>query len=283
LDLPIAIVMNRRILLPTDFSKSSKEAIEYAHGLGKDFNLDLILLHAGITGRHISTRIGSRKIVEAIKNSSELGMERLYDAVKKKSASNINISYDIVYSSSITKGVETYAIKNDIDFICIGTKGATGVKKVFFGSNAAKIISKSKVPVITIPENVTYKGIKNIVYSCDLEHMRKELKMLVPYAKLWDAWIHLLHIDKPSENHSEDLISQEKRLMAYASFDKIKTKALEHDSIIKGIDQYVEHIDADMIVMFTHSTSLFEKLYHTSITQMEAFQTKIPLLTFQKE
>ena len=138
MDLPIAIVMNRRILLPTDFSKSSKEAIEYAHGLGKDFNLDLILLHAGITGRHISTRIGSRKIVEAIKNSSELGMERLYDAVKKKSASNINISYDIVYSSSITKGVETYAIKNDIDFICIGTKGATGVKKVFFWKQRCK-------------------------------------------------------------------------------------------------------------------------------------------------
>ncbi len=112
--------------------------------------------------------------------------------------------------------------------------------------------------------------------------MRKELKMLVPYAKLWDAWIHLLHIDKPSENHSEDLISQEKRLMAYASFDKIKTKALEHDSIIKGIDQYVEHIDADMIVMFTHSTSLFEKLYHTRHHPNGSFSNKDSAAYFSK-
>ncbi|GAA4899303.1 universal stress protein [Flaviramulus aquimarinus] len=272
-----------KILIPTDFSQLSKIAIQYAIGLSKDFELDLILLHIINTNTPAMARIGSKKLGEAIKTSSERDMNELLKKIKNESSHNLKISAKIIFGVSIEKAVESFALKNNINIICIGTKGATGLKKMIFGSNAAGIIANSSIPVITIPKYAQYKGINNIVYSSDLENLEEELKLLIPFAKLMNTWINILHIINKQENFDVDLQFQENRLRTLFSYEKIKTKELENDSIIKGINQYVEDIDADMVAMFTRRTALFEKLFHKSVTKSAAFQTKTPLLTFQKE
>ena len=272
-----------KILIPTDFSQLSKIAVQYAIGLGKDFKLDLILLHVINTNTPAMARLSSKKLEEAIKTSSEQDMNKLIKKIKNESDHNPKISYKIISGSSIEEVVETFALKNNVDMICIGTKGATGLKKIIFGSNATGIISNSSIPVLTIPEYAKYEGINNIVYSSDLQNLEEELKLLIPFAKLINAWIHILHINNGHEDFDENLQGQKDRLIELFSYKKIKTKQLENDSIIKGVNQYVEDIDADMVTMFTRHISLFQKLFNKSVTQKVAFQPKTPLLTFQKE
>jgi len=272
-----------KILIPTDFSQLSKIAIQYAIGLSKDFELDLVLLHVVRTNIPAMARLGSKKLEEAIKTSSEQDMNELIKTIKHQSNHNPKISSKIIFDSSIEKGVKAFALKNNIDIICIGTKGATGLKKVLFGSNAVEIIAKSSIPVLAIPENARYNGINNILYSSDLHNLEEELKIIITFAKLMKAWIHILHITNEYADFDEDLQGQDIRLQTLFSYKKIKIKELENASIIKGVNQYVADIDADMVTMFTHHTSFFEKLFNKSITQKAAFQTKIPLLTFRKE
>ncbi|MDE3740527.1 universal stress protein [Maribacter polysaccharolyticus] len=272
-----------KILVPTDFSKLSKIAVHFALDLSKDFELDMVVLHVITTSTPAMARVSSKKLEETIKKSSERQMDELIASIKKEHGRELSIKAEITYHSSIEKGVESFAVKNNIDLICIGTKGATGFKKLIFGSNAAGIISNSSVPVLTIPEYATYEGIDHILYSCDLENLEEELKLLVPYAKLMNAWIHILHIDKGAGDFVTDLERQEDRLAALVSYDKLKTNTLANDSIINGINQYATEIGADMVAMFTRSTSLFENLFNKSITKTVAFQAKTPLLTFQKK
>ena len=272
-----------KILIPTDFSQLSKIAVQYAIGLSKVFELNLLLLHVVNTNTPAMARLGSKKLGEAIKTSSEQDMKELLKTIKNESNHNLSISTKIIFGTSIEEIVETFALKNNVDMICIGTKGATGLKKIIFGSNAAGIISNSTIPVLTIPEFARYKSINNIVYSSDLENLEEELKLLIPFAKLMNTWINILHINNEYENFDEDLQRQENRLKTLFSYEKIRTKELKTNSVIDGINQYVADIDANMVVMFTRRTSLFEKLFNKSVTQEEAFQTKIPLLTFQKE
>ena len=272
-----------KFLIPTDFSQLSKIAIQYAIGLSKDFELDLVLLHIINTNTPAMARIGSQKLEEAIKTSSEREMNELLNTLKKESSHNLNISAKIIFGASIAKAVEAFALKHNIDMICIGTKGATGLKKIIFGSNAAGIIANSSIPVITVPEYAKYNGISNIVYSSDLENLEEELKLIIPFAKLMNTWISILHITNEYEGFNENLQREENRLRTLFSHKKIKTKELKNDSVIKGINQYVADIDADMVAMFTRRASLFEKLFNKSVTKKAAFQTKTPLLTFQKE
>ena len=272
-----------KILIPTDFSTFSKIAIEYAVGLSKDIELNLVLLHIVDTSRPAMTHLSSKKLEEAIKKSSEQDMNELIKTIKKENSHNPKISTKIVYGASIEKEVEAFALKNNIDIICIGTKGASGLKKVIVGSNAAGIIENSSIPVLTIPENARYRGIDTMVYSSDLENLDEEFGIIIPFAKLINAWIHILHINQDNVKFNEDFQKQEKRLSTLFLYKKIKVKELKALSVVQGINQYIADVDADMVVMFTHHTNVFEKLFRKSVTQNTAFQIKTPLLTFQKE
>ena len=272
-----------RILIPTDFSELSKVAIQYAVDMGKDLEVNIMLLHVIDTSAPSRARVGSHKLQEALKTSSERAMKELLGSIKKDIGHNIDISYEITSGTSIGKYVEMAAVKNDIDIVCIGTKGASGLKKILFGSNAASIIESSSIPVLTIPEFARYKGVKNIVYSSDFYNLEKELDLIIPFAKLMDAWIQVLHIDKDNEGFEGDLQQKEKSLIKDFSYQKIKMTELKIDSVVIGINKFVEDVDADMVIMFTHHTNFIEKVFQKSVTQNTAFQTRIPLFTFQKE
>jgi nucleotide-binding universal stress UspA family protein len=272
-----------RILIPTDFSELSKVAITYALDFSKDVEVKLILLHVIDTDVPSMTRIGSGKLQEAIKASSERSMKELIASIKKDNSHNIEINYEITSGSSIEKYVEMFALKNNIDMICIGTKGASGLKKILFGSNAAGIIQNSSIPVLTIPEFARYKGINNIVYSSDMYNLEKEIGLVVPFAKIMDSWIQILHIDKDNERFEGDLQQKEERLRKDFSYQKINLLKKKSDSVIQGINKFVADVDADMVIMFTHHTNFIEKVFQKSVAQNTAFQTRIPLFTFQKE
>ncbi|PXX26486.1 universal stress protein [Arenibacter sp. ARW7G5Y1] len=272
-----------RILIPTDFSELSNVAIKYAIDLGKDIEVKLHLLHVIDTSAPSRARVGSHKLQEAIKSSSERDMKELLASIKKDNDRNIEISYEITSGSPIGKYVEITAQKNDADVVCIGTKGASGLKKILFGSNAADIIENSSIPVLTIPEFARYKGIQNIVYSSDFYNLDKELDIIIPFAKLLDSWIQILHIDKDNEGYEGDLKQKEMNLRQDFSYQKIKLTELKINSVILGINKFVTDVDADMVIMFTHHTNFLEKVFQKSVTQNTAFQTSIPLFTFQKD
>lgn len=272
-----------RILIPTDFSELSNVAIKYAVDFSKDVEVKLILLHVIDTSAPAKARLSSNKLKEAIKSSSESEMKKLIGSIKKDSSHNIDISYQITSGSSIGKYVESVALKNDIDMICIGTKGASGLKKILFGSNAAAIIENSSIPVLTIPEFARYKGVGNMVYSSDLDNLEKELELVVPFSKLMNSNLHILHIDKNNERFEGDIKDKEASLRKEFSYQNINFNELKSNSVIEGINKFVADVDGDMVVMFTHHTNFIEKVFQQSVTQNTAFQTRIPLFTFQKE
>lgn len=272
-----------KILIPTDFSELSKVAIKYATDLSKEIDIKLVLLHVLDIDTSSMTRLSSKRLNEASKTIAEQDIKEFAASLNKENSHDIIIDHKVVFGGSIANEIETFAIKNDIDIICIGTKGASGLKKVLFGSNAASIIENSSIPVLTVPEFTRFRGIKNIVYSSDLFNLEEEVYTVVMFAKLMNSWLHVLHIDRGDEHYKGDLKLEEKNLRKNTFYKKINLSELKSSSILQGINKFVADIDADMMIMFTHRTSLIEKVFQKSITQNTAFQTRIPLLTFQKD
>ena len=269
------------ILIPTDFSKLSKIAIEYVLGLSKDTKLNITLIHV-LDPSIPKARISTKKLEEAIKTSSEVEMKELIRTIEKENTSNQNIKYKIVVDSYIEDAVEKYALNNDIDLVCIGTKGASGLKKIFIGSNAVAIIKNSSVPALTIPEYARYRGIDSVLYSSDLFNIDEELGRVISFIKLLESSIHIVHVEEDNEESDLKVLNEEKKLRKLFSYKSISIKKLRNDSVIQGINDQIANIDADLLILFTHSTNLFEKIFQTSVTQNIAFQTRIPLLSFQK-
>jgi len=271
-----------KILIPTDFSKLSKVAVNFAVKMAMKLDAELVLLNVVFLDAPPRASMNLKSVEEIMKSNAEIDSIQLINELKKNHKVDLNISYKIIMGNPVEDIVENYAIHNSIDLIIMGTKGASGLEKYIIGSNAAGVISNSSIPIITVPEHARFNGLKHIVYATDMWDLNIEAKALVPLAQLFNSTIHIVHIIEPNSKKNIEIKTITTDLISELNYSKIKFKVVVNDDVINGIDEYVADIKADMLAMFTRELTFFEKLFGKSVTRQMAFHTWTPMISFKK-
>lgn len=266
-----------KILVPCDFSKTSNNAALYAAKFADQVNAEIVLFHVDYLERNRERPESSF----APKECAFLAYE-LESAIK-----GIKVSFKVVAGSPIEDSIEDYAVNNKIDLIVMGTKGATGLEKVLFGSVATSVINKSSIPVITVPGYARFRGLKHIVYASDtsdISEMRPRLQKLVSLAQLFDASIYILHVlPQDSKGHDPlDVVQLKNNLINEYKYEKISFDISYNDDVIEAINDFVADKNTDLLAMFTHDTTFFENIFNESVSREMAFHSLVPLLTIKK-
>jgi nucleotide-binding universal stress UspA family protein len=148
-----------RILTPTDFSKFSGFALEWAAYLAQCMKADLTLLHviSEEEGKIIEEIIGEGAVVQVSKGIRQNVVEERQKKLKEQF--NMVVSSDIKRSIRVEEmtriGVPFLEIikvakEKDVDLIVMGTHGRTGLAHVLIGSVAEKVVHHAHCPVLTI-------------------------------------------------------------------------------------------------------------------------------------
>ena len=184
----------KAILVPTDFSKNAENAINFAVAFAKKENAMLILLHAYHFTYPVSD-FPDEIIVEEISETKKISEEKLKTLCLKIMQTDKVICERVCKEGLATDVILEASEKIHPDFIVMGTKGASGIKEVFVGSNTAKVIEKSQHPVIAVPDSAVFHGIKKITYATDYyESDIDAIKTLSEIAEPFKAVINILHI-----------------------------------------------------------------------------------------
>jgi universal stress protein A len=139
----------KNILLPTDFSKTSLTASEYAVELANQYNAKLHVLNVLEKTPPIlairSLDLSREKIIESIDADAQAQIDECVRKIKK--IKNIEVV------AAVRKGIDyeeiiKYSKDKKIDIIVIATHGRTGILHTLLGSVAEKVIRYSKVPVL---------------------------------------------------------------------------------------------------------------------------------------
>jgi len=218
-----------------------------------------------------------KDVVETAKEDLEMFAKE----VSKQLKSGEPIKIKVVKGSSFNRTVLSEAKKLHIGLIVMGTRGASGLKKYVLGSNTASVIEISGVPVLAVPEQGDFQNFKNVVYATDLQRIEKELKRLIPYLQEFNSTVHLLHVT----SSLKEVSSLEKKIeasIAKAGITNVITKVIVNKNIDEAIDYYVRKSKADLLAMFTHDVTFYEKLFNRSMTRKIAFHSKIPLLALRQ-
>lgn len=273
-----------KILLPTDFSKLSKVAVLYAAKLAKKINAEIVLLHVVFISSppRAQAALKTNQILDAMIDNAKQDFVYITNEIKQAVGNKIGVSYKIVKGHPVENVIETFAHHNDIDLIIMGTKGASGLIKVLIGSNANTVIGNSNIPVIAVPEHARFNNIKHIVYASDMLSVNKEMKTLIQFAHLFDSSIHLLHIISPNSKKKIDKIKIQNDLISKYNYPHISVYVSLNDDIVEAIDEYIADVKADLLAMFTHKPTFFEKIFEKSVTREMAFHSWIPLLAIKK-
>lgn len=270
-----------KILIPTDFSTPAKVALNFAIKLGRKFNAELILLSVIYQEGPGRGSLKAKDLEEILINDALNECAKLIEELK--SPYNPKIKYDVIPGYPVEKIINNYAINHDIDLIIMGTKGATGLKKIFLGSNAVAVINKSKLPVIAIPQRAKFNDLSDIAYATDILDLRSEVKKVISFARNFNARLHILHATSPREGKAIDAKGIVSQFIERFNYPHISFAVSYASDPVAGIDEYIAKNKIDMLAMFTHELTFFEKLFGKGITRQVALFNKVPLLTFKKK
>lgn len=276
----------KSILVPTDFSKNSNAAIDYACELAKSLGAQILIVNIftpAVTQRDMTSSIIEEETIAAQKNSEEK-LEAIGEQIKNQYAS---ISYETQFVvGGLVDAIDIIVAGNDIDLVIMGTRGASGLERILFGSNTTRIIEKVKCPVLAVPINCPFQVPKRIVCATDFNNEElKHIKKLISIAKVFNAEVMMTHITiDDSALESEILLKANfsKRVSELTGYPSINYFVKYEEDVRRALDSFSGQVNADWIAMFTRErTLLFEKLYNPSITKAMAYNTKIPLLAIK--
>jgi len=180
--------------------------------------------------------------------------------------------------------IREYAETNKFDYICLSTRGAGGLKKIF-GTNASNLINQSAVPVIVVPSGYRPEKIKSIIYASDLVNLENELKKVVAFAKPLKSKVELLHFVFPAEVIAVKGDILNTAIKKFSKHDiKLKFENINlAQSLITNLEAAIKKSKPSLLIMFTQQNrSFFEKLFLSSKSSEYSFNAKVPMLVFSK-
>jgi nucleotide-binding universal stress UspA family protein len=272
----------KTILVPTDFSKNAGNALDYAIAIAKKEKAKIILLHA-FNISYINGDAPVNYFAEQLAVVEEAAAKRLKALQSKVQKSKV-ICETINREGNVIDIVPLVVKKNKIDLIIMGTKGASGVKEILIGSNATKVMSNARCPVIVVPEKASFAGIKKIAFATDYHSGDvAALKTLSDIAKVFNSVIKVVHVtDGLHIREKEDIYLKklEKKVKQKVNYKKIGYQLLCNSEVENELEQFVKKETIDLLGVSTKDRNMFEKLFGKSITKKLSYHIKVPLIVF---
>jgi nucleotide-binding universal stress UspA family protein len=139
-----------RILVPTDFSKHSDNALAYAAAFAEKFHAELYLLHVvqdlSVFVPEAAIAVPSMPPVEQLTAAVRETLERV---IEKNKLRRFTVHAEVREGSPFYEIIR-FAKEQEIDLIILGTHGRSGLAHVLLGSVAEKVVRKSPCPVLTV-------------------------------------------------------------------------------------------------------------------------------------
>jgi nucleotide-binding universal stress UspA family protein len=149
------IFQPKRVLVPTDFSKDSDQALGKAVDLARTYGSKIYLLHViddEIQQCAIDYCLDNETVSEVFKGSIKHSKKRLSQIIEKAGGSNgIEISQDIKTGNPIEEIIK-FQKKNGIDLIVMAPHGRRGIMKSLLGGVAEKVVRMAGCPVLLMKD-----------------------------------------------------------------------------------------------------------------------------------
>ena len=139
----------RQIVVATDFSECSRAAVDAAADLAQRLGAKLTIVHVWQMTplSTVGAEYGMPDLIVAIEDAARA---QLADEMKRVSAVVPQVESELRSGVAWEQIVEA-ATRHSADLLIVGTHGRTGLRHVFLGSVAEKVVRTSPVPVLTIP------------------------------------------------------------------------------------------------------------------------------------
>ncbi|MDB9721277.1 universal stress protein [Winogradskyella sp.] len=272
----------KKILVPTDFSEQAENALKVAAMLAKKHNAAIYLLHMmEIPMQQIDPGSTYSDVPEAL-FFMKLAHKRFEDLMKSDYLEGITVHETVKTDITFNK-IKDSCKEFNIDLIVMGSHGASGLKEMFVGSNAEKVVRTSDVPVLVIKNEHSQFNVSRFVFASDFKNdNKKTYEQAVAFAEAFDAEIYLLMVN--TANNFLTTYEAKSRITDFISSQSFKNYSIHiHNdtSLENGILNFSKDLDADLIGISTHGRQGIAHFFNGSLSEDLVNHAKRPVITFK--
>lgn len=278
----------KTILYATDYSDNSIAALNFAYGLSNMFHADLILLHVFAINPTLVSPVSItylRKQKEALKkHENKLTSFCEEHLGTKPDGKKLRVVVD--ENSLVWDGILEKREKFNAELIVVGMKGGSALREALLGSTTKDLIDSAPCPILAVPESMTVKDLKNIVYATAFEQADIfAIEQLIGIIKPLKADLWIVHISTKKEYAGEDQMEWFKEMLGQkVSYKRINFDLRFSEDIFTALRDYLTEVNADLVAMLEREGQGFLKsLAHRDLVKRMTSESVIPLLSFNKK
>ncbi len=276
--------MCKKIVVGVDFSDCSMNALEHAVIIARN-------AHAGITMVWANHLDYSKEIFSVEPDNLRTEVQKRFEDLVEKYRSQLAPNTDIDFrmeKGKVYKVICNVAKEVNAFLMVIGTHGSSGFEEFWIGSNANRIVSASRLPIITIRAGVdSNKDLKTIVMPLDSTKItRQKLPITALLAKYFDAEIHVLGVfTSPQDDVRYRIKNYVAQTEDYLKENEVRYRIvyLDASNITDAVLDYAKKVNANLISIMTEQETTTSNLWLGPYAAQMVNHSPIPVLSVHME
>ncbi len=261
----------KNILVPIGSNEHAVNTLQYAIDFADAVGAKIYLVHV-----YSSPKIsgGLLKVDQILERDSKAILK---GHIKKVDRKNVEIITSTLKGYTVIDTLKQLSKLLEIDLIIASTKNDGADENIFLGKITGNIIKDTKVPVLIIPKNVSFKPIKKILMTIKSGSLKSvtTLDLLIKIKKTFSSTINLLQVKTPKLD-AKDLELND-TLESHINQLIPTTNA----TVYQGVLKYLHDEKPDMLCVIRRKRGFFKKLWENDRVKKIDFDSSIPLLVLK--
>ncbi len=265
------------ILIPTDFSDSAQNAVNYALKYFSNSSANFYLLQVSNQNKQIFESEFADDIAVETKPKNQL--KETVQILERIKTNVEHHFFAIEESMSILEAVRKNVAVKRVNYVVLGTKMQQNNQGSKVGSTSSEIITKVKCTMLVVPNHLEFTNISNIGFPTDytIRFKNKFLKTISETMKSQNAFLRVFEIT--FRQHLNVHQSENKIFLSdFLKEMNASNHAVANNLITTTIHNLIELLQIDMITLSAKNLNIMQQLLFNPLDD-SSFQTlKIPFL-----
>jgi|GEM_PF-42331 nucleotide-binding universal stress UspA family protein len=282
------------VLVPTDGSECARAGARHGVRIAHGFDATVHAVH--VTGAGL-TPLGISHTTPGRDQQRAAGEEMIDSVAHLGDEAGVTVRTELIEGNP-SESLHDYLMDNNIDFVAMGTRGRSNIKRQLLGSVTDRMVRTSPVPVLTArtendlatPVEQDYTDILLPTRGGDGSELAVD--HAVSIAARFDATLHVIYVvDVRSQAAKHDtyelgeLVDELQTAVTDAVTDRadgagINTRvAIQQGTPHSAIQRYAAAHEIDLIIMGTHGRGRVEQFLLGSVTERTIRTADVPVVT----
>lgn len=270
----------KNILLPTDLSINSKNAIDYALQLFKDELCTFYFLNVQKTTSYPPDDLISNNadtVCKTVLFNTKKELKDYVNLIRIKHKNSTHFFKELIDYDAFTNAVNQAVNSKRIDLIIMGTNGITNAN--IFGSNSLRVIQNVNCPTMLIPKRYEYKKPNTILFALNKDDQcnTATLEPLLDIGIKFSSIINFLKTTATNKMTFKEKVNQDRIINSFKALE-CHTHLIAKMATVNAIHSFVQLIPTDMVSIILKKESFTKLFLNDSMIDDINYQIKIPLL-----